>query len=455
MAKLSTASIRLVQKLNRQMKDGTYPIYLVVCFGGRVEKKTGVSCLVRDWDGVRECVKRSCPNSPVLNKMLSDLKNRVIERKNDFEYNNKVYTPTMLLQNVEINHSGVKNVFYDLMKQVIEERRLKDGTIRSYQYTYRKLSEFLHKRDFIVDELTLGTVKDFAYWLERCNIKVNTIKRVLACTASIWNFAISKKIASGDDYPFSQFKYTTKYHDVHRDYFLEKHHIAMLKDYWMELCVEEHDGLYRFKDCIEDKLMNRCSAEFGILWFLMMFKMNGISPADFALIRTTDCKRVVINGEDYWSIDIRRKKTGRDVHIRMKRDIFVILGFEHFMMFSSHFVYPVIHWKENASDKFFLEQVHKVSDKAIKHVREAFKVLNERIILNNVTSGTNDSIVETDRIVMYSARHSFASQYLSSTGATVNGLASLMARSPNTIATYVHQLTRDEEIASMTDNMVI
>ena len=47
MAKLSSASIRLVQKMNRQNKNGEYPIYIVVCFKGRLEKATGVSCLPR------------------------------------------------------------------------------------------------------------------------------------------------------------------------------------------------------------------------------------------------------------------------------------------------------------------------------------------------------------------------------------------------------------------------
>jgi hypothetical protein len=56
---------------------------------------------------------------------------------------------------------------------------------------------------------------------------------------------------------------------------------------------------------------------------------------------------------------------------------------------------------------------------------------------------------------MYTARHSFACHYLNSEGSTIAGLATLMARSPNTIAQYVHQLTNDEEIASMVDSMVI
>ena len=78
----------------------------------------------------------------------------------------------MLLEDVKIDFNGARNVFKSLMDSLIEERRLQDGTIRGYTYTYRKLCEYLGKKDFIVDELTLGVVKDYAAWLERNNIKV-------------------------------------------------------------------------------------------------------------------------------------------------------------------------------------------------------------------------------------------------------------------------------------------
>ena len=61
MAKLSSASIRLVLKKNRKMSSGEYPIYIVVCFNGRLEKTTGVSCLERHWDAKRETIKSGQP----------------------------------------------------------------------------------------------------------------------------------------------------------------------------------------------------------------------------------------------------------------------------------------------------------------------------------------------------------------------------------------------------------
>lgn len=42
------------QQVSDWYKNGEYPIYIVVCFKGRLEKSTGVSCLSRYWDAKRE-----------------------------------------------------------------------------------------------------------------------------------------------------------------------------------------------------------------------------------------------------------------------------------------------------------------------------------------------------------------------------------------------------------------
>jgi hypothetical protein len=321
-----------------------------------LEKSTGISVLPRYWDEKRECIKNGCPNAPVLNKMLQDMKNKVIERKNEFEFQKRVYTPTMLLQDTKNDFNGASNSFKKLMDRIIEERHLQDGTIRGYTYTYRKWCEYLGRRDFIIDELVLSDVKGFADWMERNNIKTNTIKRLLANTASVWNYAIAKKLTSSDDYPFTQFKYTVKYKDVCRDYFLEKSHIVRLRDYWMNLVIERHsEKRWTYKEGAFERLHNRNSKEFGILYFLLCYKFGGSAPIDVALLRPENVKRVSIKGEDYWAIDTKRKKTSRDVHIRLKRDLLTIIGLEHFLGFCGHYIYPIINWKEGMSDRFMHE----------------------------------------------------------------------------------------------------
>lgn len=447
--KVTTATVRLVLKRNKVNKLGESPIHLVVCFHGRTEKSTGISILPKYWDEKRETIKPGCPNAPVLNKMLQDMRNTVIERKNEFEYQKRAYTPTMLLQNVENDFNASSNSFKILMDRIIDERHLQDGTIRGYTYTYRKWCEYLGRRDFIIDELVLSVVKGFADWMERNNIKTNTIKRLLANTASVWNYAIAKKLTSADDYPFTQFKYTVKYKDVCRDYFLEKSHIIRLRDYWLNLVIERDGNRWHYRDGAEDRLHNRNSLEFSVLYFLMCYKLGGSAPIDVALLRPQNVKRITISGKEYYAIDTKRKKTSREVHIRMKRDLVTIIGLEHFLGVCGHYIYPIINWKEEMSDRFMHEQVHKVSDKAIKKVREAFQRINEDIARDNATNHLNEPLVDVTRLVMYSARHSRASNYFNTPGATIGGLATMLARSSNTIATYAHHLKKDEDLAEI------
>ena len=98
MTKISSASIRLVLKKNRSNSVGEHPIYIVVCFNSRKEKSTGVFVAEKYWNPSQEVIKKSCPNSTVLNKILNDMKQKIINKKNEFEFNGKQYTPSMLLE---------------------------------------------------------------------------------------------------------------------------------------------------------------------------------------------------------------------------------------------------------------------------------------------------------------------------------------------------------------------
>ena len=433
-------------------KNNEFPIYIVVCWKGRVEKSTGVSCLQRDWDIKREVVKRSCANSVVLNKMLYDIKQRVIQRKNDFEYKSQVYTAKMLIEDCVVDLDGRSNVYKDIMYRLINERRLSMNSRKRYEYSYRKICEYLGRDEFIVDELNLGFVKDFSSWLCK-SVCDGTIKDLLACIAAVWNYAIDRRIVSDELFPFREFKFTTRFKRGERDYFLDVSHIKLLMDYWLDLVIERDGNRWHYKDGAFDLLRKRTSKEWGILWFLLCYKLNGSAPVDVALLKLSECKNIEINGERYWAIDFKRQKTKRDVHVRWKRDMFSIIALEHFMGDSwNGYVYRVIDMDDEYKK---LKQSSRNAEVALKWVRKAFEEINGKIIQSNVDKGVREPLIEVQRVDMYTARHSFANHFINSPNATIGGLASLMARSPNTIATYVHQLTKDEEIASLVESMVI
>ena len=433
-------------------KNSEFPIYSVVCWKGRIEKSCGVSCPQKDWDSKREVVKRSNSNSVVLNKMLYDIKNRVIQRKNDFEFHGKVYTANMLLEDYRIDYNGNSNVFRDVMNRLCNERRLKDKTKYSYIYCHRKLSEYCGKDDFLVDEVNLSFVKGFLSW---CDVSDETKRGICGSIASVWNYAISKDLVDSKDYPFKEWKFTQKLKPKGRDYFLDKSHIKKLMDYWLDLVVDRDGNRWSYKDGAWEKLGNRNSKEFGILWFLLMYKLNGSAPIEITKLKLSDCRRISINGEDYWAIDFKRQKSGTSVQVRWKRDMFAVIGLEHFMGRSSDgYVYP-IKMKNTVDDYKMLKDSWHCSENAIKWVRKAFEEINQKTIEKNVMEGSNEPLVECERVVMYTARHTAANHLLNTPNITVSELATILARSPNTISTYIHQLTNDEEIASITKNMPI
>ena len=448
MAKVNSATVRLVLKKNRKMRNGEYPVYLVVCYHGRLEHSCGVSCLSKHWDEKGERIK----NNPVQNKLIQDMKAKVIAKKNEYELESKQYTIHMLINALQENAVEASNLYGVVYLNLIEEKRLSEGSKRRYKHAYSLLVEFMGRNDFIIDELTVGIMKDFSKWMEN-KLQDNTIKSVLATVASVWNYAISKKLADASLYPFDEFKYLRVYKEKPREYYLEKSHIVRLRDYFLDMVIERHGNRWTYKGDALDRLHLRYTKEFGILWFLMAYKMNGSAPVDVAKLRVEDCSRVSISGGDYWKIEFKRKKTSRSVSIRLKRDIMTVIGLEHMLGFAHGYVYPIL--KEGITDKQLLKMSAKWSQKAIGWVKEAFMSINEDIARDNVVKGCNEPTVDLNRLVFYTARHSFAMHYLNSSGSTVNGLASLMARSPETISTYIHQLTNDEEIASMTQVMPI
>lgn len=446
MARLQSASIRLVQKMNRQNKSGEFPIYVVVCYKGRKEKACGVSCLPKYWDSVHEVIKKSCANSAVLNKMLSDIKQRCIDKRNYYELNGKVYTSSMLLEESVIDLNGRSNEFRGLMEELCKERRLKWKTVDKYRYSFKKVSEYLHRDDFIVDELNIGFVKDFVRWLDG-KVNDNSKRNILGNIAAVWNYAIQKGICESKDYPFREYRFTQKFPFKGRDYCIDLCNMKKLKEYWLDLCIERNGKRWSYKDGVWERLGKRTSREFGIMFFLAMYHMNGSAPIDIATLKLSDCEPIVIEGDDYWKIEFKRQKSGTSVSVRLKRNMFSIILLEHFMGRSKNgYVYPIV-TDLAKSDIQIIRCCNKCGESAIKWVREAFEEINKRTIQYNVDNGKEEPLVDVRKVVLYTARHSFASNYLNSDGATVVGAASLLARSANTIATYIHQLQGNKEIA--------
>ena len=462
MAKVKSATVRLVLKKCRPNKNGEYPVYLVVCFGGRTEKSTGISCKPGNWDSRRECVKGGS-NAPVLNRMLLDMKNRVIERKNAYEFKKKAYTPQMLLEDSVIDLSGRDNVYVDIMEAMLAERKLRKTSRRIYRYGYKRLLDVMKNDRFLVDEVTASVMKGAVAVWRRSGICDTTIRDICGRVGSDMHYAIEKGIIEPSAYPFIQFPYSLLIKaNPRRTYYLDNANLVKVRDYFLDMVIERNGRMWHYRDGAEDKLMKRYTKEFALCYWLMCYKLGGLAPCDVALLKIDKVSRMTIDGEEYYCIDSARAKTGVPIHTRIKRDLLCIIGLEHFLgtaHLRDNYVYPILqnnsHSMAERDEESAIVASQKCTCEGIKKVRECMRDINAQTVRENVSTGLKMPLISVEEVVYYSARHTLANSYLQTPGANIHSLASIMARSPAYIGTYLHQLRHDNEIADAMKDLPI
>ena len=447
MTKISSASIRLVLKKNRSNALGENPIYVVVCFNGRKEKSTGVFIQERFWNPLKEEVRKGCANAPVLNKMINDIKQRVIRRKNEFEYAGKQYTSSMLLEeDIVQDLSANGNEYRRIYKLYLEEMASSSSTVRLYDYTFNVLKKYFGKDDFLINDITLANIKKL---IKSLDLGDNSIRGICGRIAAIWNFAIRKGIVESGDYPFRDFVYSQKFKKDNRTYYLDKVNLLKLKNWFINRCINIDGELFGYKEGIEDKLLKRSSIEFSCMFFLASFLVNGSSPIDIALLKVDNCSRVTIDGIDYWRIEYNRKKTNRPVVCLLKRDMLCMVCFERYLgtaFMRDNYIYPIL--RAGMTDKQISNAVAKFTGYASKNLKSICNEINEATIKNNAENGLQEPLIETEYMTLYVARHTKANDYLSHPGATLHALATLMGRSASTLNVYVHQIRGDRDLAA-------
>lgn len=444
MSKVQSATVRLVMKKCKVNSIGQHPIYLSVCYNARKEKSTGIFIEERYWNPLKEEIRSSAPNSIILNKMLNDIKQKVISRKNSFEYNGKKYTPSMLLEDSVEDLSANRNVYSVIYKNYLSEMGSSINTIRLYDYTFRVLKKYFGNDDFLINDITLSSIKKL---IKDSGLSDNSIRGICGRIAAVYNYAIDKKIMDVSDYPFKDWKYSQKYSKNNRIYYLDAINLKKLRDYFLNMSIEYSGELWSYREGILENFEKRSSKEFSLMFFIFLFMCNGSSPIDAALLKGDNCSRVKIDGEDYWKICFKRKKTNRPVTCLLKRNVLSIICFEHFLgRYSGGYIYPIL--KEGMSDKQITNAIAKFTGYASNNLKAICQEINEATIKENVEKGLDEPLIDVDKMSLYVARHTKANDYLSHPGATIHGLATLLGRSVAGLDTYVHMISNDRDLAA-------
>ena len=456
--KVQSAIIKLVLRSNKTLANGLHPIMLRVSFGYMKERATGYSCSVEFWDKKNEQVKPGFSHAAEINKIITDFKNKIVDRKFQLELMGKKYTPDMLLDDNRLEYSARSHVYKDIMDMMIHEKQLGKSTVAHYTYSYKHLVKFMGNEHFLVNDLTEHRMLRFIKQMLE-EVSEGTVHTACSKIAAVCNYAIMSGLLPAEDYCFQKLRYAKLARKANRKAYIDKGNLLRIEAYYLDLVTMEKGSSWVFKPDAERRLMNRNSLEFAVCFWLAMLKLNGSAPIDVALLREENVEvRHFTDGEGhsnrYYCFNFKRAKTGIDVRPRVVCDRLARAIFEPFLK-SCHlrdgYVFPII---QNNAHSLQHQQTYEgkkravqyVADVSSKKMKKVCGEINLRTELHNQQTGQHLPLIDISNLSCYNMRHSFAMAYLSSPGANVNALASLMGRSPNSIGVYITQLNKDHDL---------
>ena len=202
----------------RPNKDGQFPIGIKIWKNGKPSYIfEGYTLASRDlWDAKKQEVKKSVPNSARLTNYLRKKLSNVTDKALEMETNETAISAKAIKAEVKPKEDKNKSVFF---KQVADEYladHLACGDFDEFVSDRGRLKRFYiftKDRDIEFSAITVDFLKRYKLYLESCYsfqskkkkpLSETTILNHLIIVRTIYNRAITKKIASRDHYPFEK-----------------------------------------------------------------------------------------------------------------------------------------------------------------------------------------------------------------------------------------------------------
>lgn len=267
------AKIKISLDLRREMKDGAYPVKLLVTHKSTFRIGTDFSALKEEWDSNQ--YNKNATNYKAKNIMLRGILNKAEAVVLKLEEEDKLHSTTdkklkSSIENVINRNSVDKKLFIDHLKDFISLKN-NSRTKEIYLDTKNKVENF--DSCARIEEMDVNWLKKFENYMILDGIRTNTIAIHLRNIRAVFNYALDEEIINA--YPFRRYK-IKKEETIKRSMSIDD--LRKLRDYECEPHQE------RYRDL-----------------FMLTFYLIGINPID--LLHLKEIK----NGR----IEYYRAKTGK------------------------------------------------------------------------------------------------------------------------------------------------
>ena len=473
MGKTTSAIIKLVLRTNKTLSNGMHPIMLRVQYYGRKEVSTGCACNESDWDGVRETIKnKKYPNQAQINKIITDIKQNVVNLKMDFEINKTPYTAEKLLKEgiEERIHGNTLDIYVFINKHMTGLGKY--NTRKTYDLLLGLLKKYSGKNTLLFTEVTPDFCENFGKYLKNDKkMSDGSILTVFAKLSAIFNFAIDKEIIQPQLFPFRKYKYFHVYKKGNRKLAISNKQMFAVHGYYGEVI----NGGSNVAD-----LEKRHTESHAMAIYLFGWLANGLALVDIARIKLDMIKTVSINDKEYYKIQTDRSKTHVEVDILIEKDIYAESIIPYMLVnaeLRDGYLFPVLqnskheynYVTEKQKSLAILTAGQAINKKLKKIVIEVNKRLVEYNQKVNIKIDEYNKQFENETgfekteyevcgellpldLTFYSMRHSFATSAIKN-GVSPTRLATMMGRSQTGIFGYVDSLMSDNEMATAKTNL--
>ena len=272
-----------------------------------------------------------------------------------------------------------------------------------------------------------------------------TIRNHLGHIACIYRYACELGIADMNRYPFRSWNYCREYKLAERMQFVHQKSVEVMKEYFLSKVIKMTGK--RMFTYIDDGYIDYKNKLFPLYFWLLGYMFQGLSPIDLCMLRKEDFKRVMVNGEEYYSVNTSRCKTGVGVKIRIKvHTIYSQVMINRMLMSGDGWFLPIMHGMgDNLDEGRYKTRMRSVMGYWMNgRLKDWWREINQVIINKNVSEGSNIPLIDEGN-TYYSYRHSYAQAFMQR-GGTPMALATLLGRSENTLGVYLKQLSEEEDL---------
>ena len=477
--KVEKATIKLVLRTNKVLSNGNHPIMLRVNWGGkRAEKSTGYSCKKSEWNERTNLLKEGkggIDNARQINVILSEKVKRAEAIRNDFILKEQPYSAAEIIQllgdETVDNKLSVELHGFNLEYQ--NKKHLRLETIGSINNSVKCFTRFMNKSTIYLSEISKTDIESFGRWMTNEGYKTNTIIVTLRNLSALFTYAVECDVVK--ESPFKNFVISKKYHQETHTQPIPKDTLQIFKHYYLH-CLTKMGG----DKVIAKESMRLCSNLFAMSAFLISYELQGLAMVDMAYLTNKEVKDLEFSpeGKGYLLIVTHRRKTGKEVRIVITQDPFNYTLFAPYLtlMEETGYLLPIFR-KEDDTETKKLSRIRYVTEWVNRKLHGHGKVggykpyvgiwredndwLSDTVEKNTlhlkngvvVTKDNVKSYLIEESTTFYAARHTFASNFINSEGATAGELATLLGRNVAGIDRYIRELQTVQDIITAREKM--